>query len=96
MRILLPVLATTLLLAACGEEPEPRLGEDGELLVPEDAPDAVPADVNTAVVGPAEAAPAPTPVRLTALDCGRIEVGDLDLFDVGGAYEGQTDTFADT
>ena len=92
----LALLASVLALAACGEEPEPRLGEDGELLVPEDAPAPVPDDVDTAVVGPTDAAPAPSPVRLTALDCGRIEVGDLGVFDTGGTYDGQTDTFADT
>ena len=95
MRAFLSALGTILLLTACGDEPEPRLGEDGELLVPEGA-EPLPGDVETAVVGPADAAPAAAPLALTALDCGRIEVGDLGLFDTGGAYDGQTDTFSDT
>lgn len=35
-------------------------------------------------------------IRLYAIDCGRIDVLDLSIFDVGGAYAGRTDTFVDT
>ncbi|MBB4658162.1 N-acyl homoserine lactonase family protein [Parvularcula dongshanensis] len=49
---------------------------------------------------PAEAAApkeaAPASLTLTALDCGTIEALDLGIFDVGGAYDGQTDTLADS
>ena len=45
-----------------------------------------------------EAKPSPvTPdVKLYALDCGRIEMLDLDLFDRGGAYEGRQNSAVDT
>ena len=91
--LLLPAACLSLL--ACGQDDSPRV-EDGELLVPEDTEVAVPTDVDTPVVGPADAAAAPPPLALTALDCGRIEVGALGLFSDEGTYDGQTDTFADT
>ena len=88
----LPALIALSLLAACGSgEPEVVVTED-EVLVTEDLPE----DVETALIESAEAASPAASLALTALDCGRIEVGDLDLFDVGGAYAGQTDTFAAT
>ena len=88
----LPALIALSLLAACGSgEPEVVVTED-EVLVTEDLPE----DVETALIESAEAASPAASLALTALDCGRIEVGDLDLFDVGGAYAGQTDVFADT
>lgn len=34
-------------------------------------------------------------IRLYTLDCGRIEIGDLGLFDRGGAYDGRQQTVAD-
>ena len=48
-----------------------------------------------------EAAPKPGPapiedLRLYVLDCGKIDVLDLGVFDVGGAYDGQSRPFVDT
>jgi glyoxylase-like metal-dependent hydrolase (beta-lactamase superfamily II) len=55
-----------------------------------------------------EAAPAPTAekpkpiepkveeLRLYVLDCGRIDISDLSIFDKGGAYNGRADMFVDT
>jgi glyoxylase-like metal-dependent hydrolase (beta-lactamase superfamily II) len=48
-----------------------------------------------------EAAPTPGPapiedLRLYVLDCGRADVLDLGIFDIGGAYDGQTRPFVDS
>ncbi len=40
--------------------------------------------------------PHPDPVKLYALDCGRIDMLDLGLFDSGGAYDGRTNKAVDT
>lgn len=39
---------------------------------------------------------APVEVSLYKLDCGTIQVSDLDVFSTEGDYAGQTDTFTDT
>ena len=85
--------ATALLtLAACGGDERDVVVTEDEVLVAEDVPEDV---VTPLIEADAPAGPA-VPLTLTALDCGRIEVGDLDLFDVGGAYAGESDTYADT
>ena len=40
-------------------------------------------------------APAPASVRLYAFDCGEIDVLDLGVFDLGGAYAGRTSKLVD-
>jgi glyoxylase-like metal-dependent hydrolase (beta-lactamase superfamily II) len=48
-----------------------------------------------AEAAPAAAAEAPL-LRLYAMECGRIDVLDLGVFDLGGAYAGQTKSLIDT
>ena len=45
---------------------------------------------------PEEVAEAAAPMTVNVLDCGMIEVSDLDAFSSAGDYAGQTDTFTDT
>lgn len=45
---------------------------------------------------PAADQAAAAPVRLYAFECGRIDVLDLGVFDLGGAYAGQTRSLVDT
>lgn len=45
---------------------------------------------------PAADTPTVSGVRLYAFECGRIDVLDLGVFDLGGAYAGQTKTLIDT
>lgn len=80
-------LATAVLLAACSGEPTPD--QD------------TPASVKT----PREAAPQPAldtarkgvdALQMFMLDCGTIEISDLDGFSSAGDYAGQSDVFTDT
>jgi glyoxylase-like metal-dependent hydrolase (beta-lactamase superfamily II) len=64
-------------------------------LAPACAPKPAPADVpaEPAVEVVAETAP---PLTVNVLDCGTLEVTDLDAFSSAGDYAGQTDTLTDT
>ena len=83
------ILSVIALLAACG-------GEEGV-----SDPERVPLAVDEAAAPPAEAGagtePPPAAIeRVHVLDCGTIEISDLDAFASDGSYAGQTATYADT
>ncbi|MEZ5999998.1 N-acyl homoserine lactonase family protein [Hyphomonas sp.] len=69
------------------------------MLAPACAPASTPADMpaepETEVVAEA-AAEAPAPLTVNVLDCGTLEVTDLDAFSSAGDYAGQTDTLTDS
>jgi N-acyl homoserine lactone hydrolase len=60
---------------------------------PKSSPAEVLAELETEVVADAEA---PAPLNVNVLDCGAINVLDLDAFSSAGDYAGQSDTFTDT
>ena len=60
-----------------------------------EAPADTPAVPEAEMVAEAEAE-APAPLTVNVLDCGTIEVLDLDAFSSAGDYAGQSDTFTDT
>ena len=68
------------------------------LLAPACAPKAAPADTpaDTPATEEVAEAEAPAPLTVNVLDCGTINVLDLDAFSSAGDYAGQTDTFTDT
>ena len=66
-------------------------------LAPACAPKAAPADTPAEPVVEAVAeAEAPAPLTVNVLDCGTINVTDLDAFSSAGDYAGQTDTLTDS
>jgi glyoxylase-like metal-dependent hydrolase (beta-lactamase superfamily II) len=80
MRLIHALLATTAFTLAPACAPKP-------------APADTPAAPETEIVAEAEA---PAPLTVNVLDCGTIDVLDLDAFSSAGDYAGQTDTFTDT
>ena len=67
-------------------------------LAPACAPKTTPEEVPAAPAGPAEetVTEAAAPLTVNVLDCGTLEVTDLDVFSSAGDYAGQTDTLTDT
>ncbi len=64
-------------------------------LAPACAPKEAPAAPESEIVAEVEAE-APAPLTVNVLDCGTIEVLDLDAFSSAGDYAGQSDTFTDS
>ena len=62
-------------------------------LAPACAPKPAPAETPAEEVAETEAA---APLTVNVLDCGTLEVTDLDVFSSAGDYAGQTDTLTDT
>ena len=62
-------------------------------LAPACAPPPAPADVSPEQTAATETA---APLTVNVLDCGTLEVTDLDVFSSAGDYAGQTDTLTDT
>jgi len=62
-------------------------------LAPACAPKPVPAEPTTETVAETETA---APLTVNVLDCGTLEVTDLDAFSSAGDWAGQTDTLTDT
>ena len=96
-RLLLNTVAAICLLsvAACG-------GSQDDITPPDDSrvsPTEKRVDPTIPVV-PGEPANAlaerPENLHMYKLDCGSIDISDLDDFDMGGAYAGQSDTFVNT
>ncbi|MBK76161.1 MAG: N-acyl homoserine lactonase family protein [Henriciella sp.] len=90
--------ALALAMAACspGEEP-------ADEMAPPPPQETAPIAGDTEAAEPGESETASTmadepagELQLIKLDCGTIEVSDLDIFSVEGDYAGQTDTFTDT
>ncbi len=81
MRILGSLCAGTVLLAACG-------GQDTS--APQPAPPQTEAPAEPAAAAPVDQ------VELHRLDCGTIEVSDLDIFAADGSFAGQSDTFTNS
>jgi glyoxylase-like metal-dependent hydrolase (beta-lactamase superfamily II) len=84
----LALLASALLLAGCGGTEQSA--ETDEEFVAERVGEGEAVEVTSGPVAPGAIA------RVHVLDCGLIEVGDLDVFADDGSYAGQTDEFVDT
>ncbi len=84
MRFGIALGAAALLLAACGQEHAPA-GDDTASNTP--PPPAA---------GPQAARTEVDQIELHRLDCGKIEVSDLDIFATDGSFAGQSDTFANS
>ncbi len=78
--------AVLLALAGCG----------GETAAPPDATAPPAPEVTPGTAGTAAATPAVEALELHKLDCGTIEISDLDVFSMAGDYAGIPDTFAST
>lgn len=81
MRLIYALLATTAFTLAPACAPKPA---------PAEAPAEAPAVEETEVAGSA------APLTVNVLDCGTLEVTDLDAFSSAGDYAGETDTLTDT
>lgn len=85
MKFYQPTLLATLLLAACSGADAPATEET--------APPVETAPAESVIDKPVEEVKA---IEMFMMDCGLIDISDLDIFSTEGDYAGQTDTFTDT